>query len=296
MDRRSFLRQGACISAGLIAGFGLECSLWPGEAFARGAGSEESAKSKRIFDQLGGLKKGAKTGRGTTTLAPGDILTFECECFCLDANLALPSEGDPVAFRPVQNYIAPELRTLYAALMRNAEGAPDDIQVQHIIYTMRSSESERSSILKAKDYAFLNKIFSGGENRLKTAHRPAQYISPMGLSLWASKSMPPAWQSYSLLRNDGVAGYGIGLGVLSMRGVIGNGSQKNFVFDPTQWVLESSRDVQAAAIPLSRNVSVAKGKPVAGSQKTPPAPVEEKKPATSSKSGQGLDEKGFAGH
>ncbi|MEG2140357.1 MAG: hypothetical protein RRY20_06180, partial [Bilophila sp.] len=47
---------------------------------------------------------------------------------------------------------------------------------------------------------------------------------------------------------------------LEVRGTIVNASAQPFVFDTTQWVLESSRDVQAVALPVASRYTLISGR------------------------------------
>lgn len=294
MERRTFLRAAACTVGGLATGLTGVC-LTAGEALARGASAEESARAKRILAQMPAPATRTSIPRnGVISLAPGDVVAFESLWFCLDSNLAIPSSDEPMAFRPAANYIAPALRPLYMKLLHSITGkAPEDIQVTQILYAMRS-EPGPQRLLKARDYAYVNALLPNAKELLQTAPRPSQYVSAVGLSLWASKPMPPAVQRYSLLRSDGVAGEGICLDAELVRGVVANASTKEFILDPSQWVLESSRDVQALGIAQPRTLRVAKSGNAAPQA---PVPAPEKKPlpaAGPQKNGQPAD--GFVGH
>lgn len=61
--------------------------------------------------------------------------------------------------------------------------------------------------------------------------------------------MPSEQSSYSMLTDTGVAGKALGRGGLTVNAVVLNASNQPFTLDVTQWVLESSRDVQAVALP-----------------------------------------------
>ncbi len=242
MDRRAFLRKGLYTAAGIAAALSLSLFL-PEAALARGSTPDEAARAQRIFSRIAVQGKGRPdmTKNGIITLAPNEVLSFSCEGFCLDLDLAVPSEDDPMAFRPMSKYLAPEERQAYTALMRRA-GASRSDDMGGIVHRMRDPKPGR----------------------------PLQYSHGESFpALWASQRMPPQSFRYSMLRSDGVAGMANGDGGLHVRCVIANGSPKPFVFDPTQWVLESPRDVQAIALPVPRTYYVAKGKNMAGGQPSP---------------------------
>lgn len=275
MNRRVVLRGGLCTAVGILAGFGVTMGLSPQDALARGAGAEESAKARRLLEQSGatGQGKTVSSPTGTFKLAPGETLTFQVDGYCLDSDRALPSDDEPMAFRPMQRYIAPELRKLYIAIMRKvAAGAPSGVRVQQIVYAIRNEASERYGTLKDDDYRFLNAVLPNGEAVLKKAPRPAEFVSGMGLSLWASQPMPGEHSGYSMLSGAGVAGRGVGMGALEVNCTVHNGSPQPFTFDTTQWVLESSRDVQAVALPVASRYTLIAGRPV-----TPKEPGPSKK-------------------
>ena len=271
MDRRTFLRMGFCTAAGAVAGIALNLIL-PDMALARGSTPDEAARAQGILSRFAVQGKGRPdmTKNGIITLAPGEVLTFECEGFCLDLDLAVPSEDDPMAFRPMTKYLAPEERQAYVALMRRA-GASRSDDMGGIVHRMRNPKPGR----------------------------PLQYAHGESFpALWASQRMPSQSFRYSMLRSDGVAGMANGDGGLHVRCVIANGSPKPFVFDPTQWVLESPRDVQAIALPVPRTYYVAKGKNMTGGQQpSSPADVPQAQPSTRSPQPQknAPDKNGFVG-
>lgn len=295
MNRRFFLRASACATASLLT-LGVHASLLTKQALARGAGATESAQAMRLFEQIGNLEgeNPASAPSGVVKIAPGEVLTYQAKGYCLDSNLALPSTKEPLAFRPMKNYIAPELHKLYVALMRKlVSEAPRGVQVQQIIYTMRSEASDISGILKEKDYDFVNSLLPNGKTLLDTAHRPAEFVSDNGLSLWASQPKPPVTESYSLLAEN-VAAHCLGVGVLEVRATIYNASSKTFVFDTTAWVVESSRDVQAVALPVAPRYLVSASRP---NQVAPPkVNPSQGKPGTQAKPSAHPEANGFAGH
>lgn len=282
------------MATGIMAGFaGLTQ-----DALARGAGAEESAKARRIFEQAAsGEGKTVNNPTGTFRLAPGEVLTFQCKGYCLDSDRALPSEDEPMAFRPMQHYIAPELRKLYVAIMRNVVGGPPNgVQVQQIMYTIRDEVSDHHGLLKSEDYRFVNSVLPNGEVVLKKAHRPAAFIGGGGLSLWASDPMPGEREAYSMLTSDGVAGRGIGMGSLTVRCTIVNGSPKPFVFDATQWVLESSRDVQAVGLPVAGRYTLTAGRPISTKERSVNKEAPKTSPPTQKRQNSQPDAKGFIGY
>ncbi|MEG1610142.1 MAG: hypothetical protein RR317_03060, partial [Bilophila sp.] len=297
MNRRTFLRGGACTAVGVMAGFGVDLGLTTQVAFARGAATDESTKARRLFEQFGASEEGkpVTVRNGTFKLAPGEALTFQCNGYCLDCDLALPSDDEPMAFRPMQRYIAPELRKLYVAIMQNVvKGVPKEIQVQQIVFALRNEASEWQGPLKEEDYSYVNSLMPNGEALLKQAHRPAGFISGTGLSLWASDPMPQEREAYSMLTSKGVAGRGLGMGGLEVRGTIVNASAQPFVFDTTQWVLESSRDVQAVALPVASRYTLISGRATNTKEPSP----NEKAPNTSQPEQKSIqpDAHGFIGY
>lgn len=78
----------------------------------------------------------------------------------------------------------------------------------------------------------------------------------------AERAMPDNIFRYSMLRDDGVAGLGFARQGLTVHGTVANGSPEPFTFDPIRWVMESSRDVQAVALPSLQSMLVGKGQPL----------------------------------
>lgn len=307
MNRRFFLRLCGVMAAWLCLGLFFSAS----EAAARGADREESARAKEIFSRLKKADSGTKlerkmlSGNGTYTLAPGEVLNFDVRGFCLDHQFSAPSQNEPLAFRPMTQYIAPELRDLYIRVLRNSGStAGNTVDIQKIVWAMRTPASASwTEGLGSKDKNFLNAVMPGGASLIQRAHRPAEYLSGSGggahnnqqgggdagallgallpqlarqlpfnvqqhsnelmrqlQNRRAQKPMPDSSNRYSMLTTSGVAGMGMSLGGLLVRGSLANGSQEPFHFDPTQWVLESSRDVQAVALPPMKKIAVNKGK------------------------------------
>lgn len=315
MDRRHFL----CLSGIMTAALSLGLSPLVCEAEARGSSQQEAARAKAIFDEL--ETTGAKSerrmlqGNGIHILAPGEIVTFDMQGFCLDSSFSAPKQNEPLTFRPMSQYIAPELRELYIKILQHfASSAAKGVDMQKIIWAIRApAAASWTSGLGSKEKAFLNAAMPGGAALIREAHRPAEYQAEaktdsrngrggngaedvLGALLpllnaqlpfnvqqhsnelmrqlhnkRAQKPMPDASNRYSMLTTAGVAGLGLGLGGLSVRGSVANGSPEPFYLDTTQWVLESSRDVQAVALPPMSKISIKKGKslPNTGRDSTP---------------------------
>lgn len=320
MDRRSFL----CLSGVMTAGFLLGPGAWlsPAEA-ARGSSREESAKAREIFERLGATKGKPQhkllQGSGTYTLPPGEVVTFDVRGQCLDHQFSAPSQNEPLAFRPMTQYIDPELRELYRRVMRNSGSAKSqNVDVQKIIWAMRSpATASWTEGLSSKEKNYLNSVMPGGAALLQRAQRSPGYLSggsggsgggnggggadallgallpqlarqlPFNVQQHsnelmrqlqnrrAQKPMPDSSSRYSMLTSSGVAGTGYSLGGLLVRGSVANDSPEPFHFDPTQWVLESARDVQAVALPPMTKISLQKGLPTEDER---PQPKSDAKP------------------
>lgn len=308
MSGRSFLCLCGFMAAWLLLGLMSSAR----EAEARGASKEESAQAKEIFERLKTADTSTKltrkmlSGNGTYTLAPGEVLNFDVRGYCLDHQFSAPSQNEPLAFRPMTHYVAPDLRDLYIRVLRKSgSSAAQSADVQKIVWAMRTSASASwTEGLSSKDKNFLNGAMPGGTALLQRAHRPSEYLSGSGSggghnsrqgggdagavlqallpqlvrqlpfnvqqhsnelmhqlqNRRAQKPMPDSSNRYSMLTTSGVAGTGMSLGGLLVRGSLANGSQESFDFDPTQWVLESARDVQAVALPPMKKIAVNKGK------------------------------------
>lgn len=309
MNRRPFL----CLCGIMTVWLSLGLMSAASQAEARGASSEESARAKEIFSRLKKadsstrLERKMLSGNGIYTLAPGEVLNFDVRGYCLDHQFSAPSQNEPLAFRPMTQYIAPELRDLYIRVLRNSASAENkNVDVQKIVWAMRTPASASwTEGLGSKEKSFLNTAMPGGASLIQRAHRPSEYLSGSGSgggggnnrqgggdagavlgallpqlarqlpfnvqqhsnelmrqlqNRRAQKPMPDSSSRYSMLTTSGVAGLGTSLGGLLVRGSLANGSQEPFHFDPTQWVLESGRDVQAVALPPMKKIAVDKGK------------------------------------
>lgn len=300
------------------------------EAWARGSSREEAERAKSIVDSLqaSGMKSENKVmGPGAAcTLAPGGMLKFEVQGYCLDSNFSAPSANEPLAFRPASNYIAPDLCGLYTSVMRNAltsRGKSADIQ--KMVWAMRApAGSEWTRGFDANDRSYLESAQAGGLRLLQTTPRSAPHVGgghsrgdggggrsggPSGADILgfllpaiagslpydirthssglmrqlqnrrAERAMPGDIFRYSMLRGDGVAGLGFARQGLTVHGTVANGSPEPFTFDPIRWVMESSRDVQAVALPSLQSMLVGKGQPLKQDDNTPEkknAPKEQK--------------------
>ena len=319
MDRRDFLRCGGIAAVGL--GLAPLASFVPGSplvstAWARGAGKQEAERAQSIVQRVeggGGSAQRKTLGPGQACVVePGGLLHFAVDGYCLDPHLSTPSANEPLAFRPMTAYIAPDLRELYVRVLHNAlTGKGRSADIQKIVWAMRApAASEWTQGFTADDRAYLEGLMAGGVHILQTAHRPDAYIAGSGGSSGgagnggrgggsggagailgfllpaitgqlpydirshsngllrqlqnrrAERAMPSPLYSYSMLSESGVAGRGMGVQGLSVRGTIANGSAQSFSFDPVHWVMESSRDVQAVALPSLNSVSVSKGEPL----------------------------------
>lgn len=309
MDRRAFL----CLSGVMAAGVLLGPGAWLSEAeAARGASREESAQAKEIFERLntpqGKPQRKLLQGTGSYTLPPGEVLTFDVRGQCLDHQFSAPSQNEPLAFRPMTQYIDPDLRELYVRVLRSSGSAKaKNVDVQKIIWAMRTPASASwTEGLSSREREYLNSVMPGGASLLQRAQRSPGYLSgdsgsgggngggnggggadallgallpqlarqlPFNVQQHsnelmrqlqnrrAQKPMPDSSRRYSMLTTSGVAGTGFSLGGLLVRGSIANDSPQPFHFDPTQWVMESARDVQAVALPPMTKVSLQKGLP-----------------------------------
>lgn len=336
MDRRDFLRLGGITLTSLSLGLG----PLSGEAFARGSSKEEAERAQSIFERLeaGGKQSSPMImGPGAVCmLEPGGMLTFEIHGYCLDQNFSAPARNEPLAFRPMTDYIAPELRELYVRVMRNAKTSKGKAaDVQKIVWAMRApANSSWSQGFNGADRAFLESVLPDGTRLLQTAQRSSPHVAEgtsggsgrdgnggggsgaaalLGFLLpaivgqlpydirrhsndlmnqlqnrQAQNPMAGSLYCYSMLTDSGVAGKGIAIEGLIVRGIIANGSPDAFTFDPPRWVMESSRDVQAVALPSLEHVKVSKGK--AQSDKTPPQSTENPKPRSGSQREDGFHE------
>ena len=247
--------------------------------------AEESRAARAVFDRLQhGQGHTVRVSRGGEPyiLAPGQIITFDYTGYCMDANLPAPKDNEALAFRPITNFIAPSLVELYRQIMRlDGAAQSDGADVQNIVWGFRAPKAKAGQ----RERALLDKARPGGANLYATASRgtfvsgskggagssragsgnealarlfgqmlgdfsrPSRDLMRALNDMGVEGPIPSAEQRYSLLTTQ-VAGYAQGKGGLKVHGMVANGSDAPYVFDPTLWALESPRPVQRVALPL----------------------------------------------
>lgn len=229
-------------------------------------------------------KKGStvKAVNGVFAIEPGEALEFSCRGYCMDPSRAVPSRGEPLGFKPMSQYVPPELQELFSKTLHLAATRKNvHADMQKLVWAFRTVTQERSSWadgLNRREYELLDAAMPGGAQRFMQARRElsGRYTSgpfdfgqmlermiprfqPVDFSkesdalmsqlmtMTVSEPIPPGDYQYSMLA-PGVAAKGVGQGGLSAYGIIANTSDQTFVFDPMQWALESPREVQRVAM------------------------------------------------